>query len=118
MMNKNNDHVGSSFDNFLSEEGILDEVEKTASDRLASFDLAESISHDQMVSRYCDEVIPVAIYEAAVKLFDGNQHNAVRWLNEPARALGGITPLECLSIESGPVEVLDLIGRLEHGIYS
>lgn len=44
--------------------------------------------------------------------------NARKWLTEPARALGGKTPLHYASVELGAREVERLLGRLEHGVYS
>ncbi len=58
----------------------------------------------------------VAAWAAALRLFEGDADAARRWLNEPARALGGRTPLENLDTEAGADEVRDLIGRLEHGV--
>ncbi len=58
----------------------------------------------------------VAAWAAALRLFEGDAAAARRWLNEPAWALGGRTPLENLDTEAGADEVRDLIGRLEHGV--
>jgi putative toxin-antitoxin system antitoxin component (TIGR02293 family) len=41
-----------------------------------------------------------------------------RWLRGPNRALGGQTPLSLLDTEQGAQVVLDVLGRLEHGVYS
>ena len=59
-----------------------------------------------------------AAYRAAVQLFEGDEAAARAWLSEPARALGGGTPLEHLDTEAGASAVRDLIGRLEHGVYT
>jgi len=59
-----------------------------------------------------------AAYRAAVQLFEGDEAAARGWLNEPARALGGNTPLQYLDTETGAGAVHDLIGRLEHGVYT
>jgi len=64
-----------------------------------------------------DRVYRIAnVYRAAVQLFEGNRDHARQWLNQPAKALGGQTPFELLDTEAGADEVLDLIGRLEHGV--
>ncbi len=57
-----------------------------------------------------------AAYLAALRLFEGDEEAARRWFREPAKALGGNTPLEHLDTEAGADEVQDLIGRLEHGV--
>jgi putative toxin-antitoxin system antitoxin component (TIGR02293 family) len=40
------------------------------------------------------------------------------WLKSPQKALGGKTPLEYSDTEPGAREVEDLLGRLEHGVFS
>lgn len=55
---------------------------------------------------------------AALGLFEGNREAAVLWLRRKNRALGGETPLEMSSTEIGGEEVLNLVGRLEHGVFS
>jgi putative toxin-antitoxin system antitoxin component (TIGR02293 family) len=59
-----------------------------------------------------------AIFEDAVDLFEGDVAAAVNWLNTPRKALGDRTPLAYARTEPGAREVEDLIGRLEHGIFS
>ncbi len=64
-----------------------------------------------------DRVYRVATaYRAALQLFEGDSEAARHWLTEPAKALGGNTPLQHLDTEAGADEVQDLIGRLEHGV--
>lgn len=57
-----------------------------------------------------------AVVDDAVQLFEGDRQAALRWLKEPAKALGGATPLDYLDTEAGADAVRDLIGRLEHGV--
>jgi putative toxin-antitoxin system antitoxin component (TIGR02293 family) len=59
-----------------------------------------------------------SVFEAAVDLFEGDAAAAVNWLNTPRRALGDRTPLAYARTEPGAREVENLIGRLEHGIFS
>lgn len=40
-----------------------------------------------------------------------------RWIREPNRALGGRTPLGLLDTEIGAQAVLDVLGRIEHGVF-
>lgn len=56
------------------------------------------------------------VFARAIELFEGNSENARRWLTNPARALGGRTPLDFASTDVGAIEVENLIGRLEYGI--
>jgi putative toxin-antitoxin system antitoxin component (TIGR02293 family) len=59
-----------------------------------------------------------AIFEDAVDLFEGDVAAAVNWLTTPRKALGDRTPLAYARTEPGAREVENLIGRLEHGIFS
>jgi putative toxin-antitoxin system antitoxin component (TIGR02293 family) len=58
------------------------------------------------------------VYAKALHFFNGDADEATRWLNTVRRALGGVTPLEMARTEIGAQEVEDLIGRLEHGVFS
>lgn len=56
--------------------------------------------------------VDTEVYEAALKLFNGNIEETAIWLNRPQRALGGVKP-----IDAHRDEVLRLIGQLENGVY-
>ncbi len=58
------------------------------------------------------------IVDRAIGLMEGDSPSARRWLISPAKALGGKTPLEYADTEPGAQEVMSLIGRLEHGVFS
>jgi putative toxin-antitoxin system antitoxin component (TIGR02293 family) len=58
------------------------------------------------------------VFEKAVELFEGNVPAAVSWLTTPKKALGSQPPLEYSRTELGAHEVENLIGRLEHGVFS
>jgi|SRR5579859_1918648 len=58
------------------------------------------------------------IYAQALYFFSGDAAEATRWLTTVRRALGGVTPLQMARTEIGAQEVEDLIGRLEHGVFS
>jgi putative toxin-antitoxin system antitoxin component (TIGR02293 family) len=59
-----------------------------------------------------------AIFEDAVDLFEGDAAAALNWLTTPRKALGDRSPLAYARTETGAREVENLIGRLEHGIFS
>lgn len=44
--------------------------------------------------------------------------NGRRWLLSPQMGLGGAVPLEFAETEVGAREVENLLGRIEHGVYS
>jgi putative toxin-antitoxin system antitoxin component (TIGR02293 family) len=59
-----------------------------------------------------------SVFELAVGLFEGKQSDALKWLTTPKKVLENKTPLSYSRTELGAREVENLIGRLEHGIYS
>ncbi|NOY90324.1 MAG: DUF2384 domain-containing protein [Deltaproteobacteria bacterium] len=48
----------------------------------------------------------------------GSRDRATEWLRMPNMALGGDVPRTWLDTDAGTAEVLRLLGRVEHGIYS
>jgi putative toxin-antitoxin system antitoxin component (TIGR02293 family) len=53
----------------------------------------------------------------AIKVF-GDAEDARQWLSSPQFGLGGAVPLEYAKSEVGAREVENLLGRIEHGVYS
>lgn len=58
------------------------------------------------------------VYKSAVDLFEGDKAKAREWLLSPVRGLGGRRPVEMVATTAGAEAVLDLIGRLEHGVFA
>lgn len=52
------------------------------------------------------------------ELFEGDSEAGLRWFQSPNRALGGLSPIEAAATETGAREVENLIGRLEHGVFT
>ena len=52
------------------------------------------------------------------ELFEGNTEAGMRWFQSPNRALNGQSPIEIAATETGAREVENLIGRLEHGVFT
>ena len=52
------------------------------------------------------------------ELFEGNAEAGMRWFQSPNRALNGQSPLQIAATETGAREVENLIGRLEHGVFT
>ncbi len=48
----------------------------------------------------------------------GNKQSFFKWLNLPNTALGGMEPQELVEIPGGVSKVKDILGRIEHGVYS
>lgn len=47
-----------------------------------------------------------------------DEDKAASWLRTPNRALGGSTPLKMLDTDLGARQVEEVLGRIEHGIFS
>lgn len=58
------------------------------------------------------------LWDLARELMSGDEKAAVQWLREPQALLADETPLEHAKTELGAREVEDLIGRLNHGVFS
>lgn len=48
----------------------------------------------------------------------GSEKKASRWLHASNRALGGEAPLALLDTDVGARQVEEVLGRIEHGVYS
>jgi putative toxin-antitoxin system antitoxin component (TIGR02293 family) len=48
----------------------------------------------------------------------GGADEARAWMKSPQRALGGRTPLAASDTEAGAEAVFDLLGRIEHGVFT
>lgn len=48
----------------------------------------------------------------------GSKETFFKWLNLPNTALGGMEPQELIEIPEGVSKIRDILGRIEHGIYS
>lgn len=58
------------------------------------------------------------IYGKAIELFEGDEIAARAWLGKKQQGLGGTVPFDLVKSEVGAREVENLIGRLEHGVFS
>lgn len=77
--------------------------------------LAEARTLDPVVG---DRLYRLArLYALATEVLE-DDGAALRWLRSPQRALSGAVPLERAATDAGAREVEQLLGRLEHGVYS
>lgn len=60
----------------------------------------------------------IAIFNAAIKLFEGDEDKATTWLNKSVKGLGNKRPIDMAITQMETKLVLDLISRLEDGIVS
>ena len=58
----------------------------------------------------------IQVLDAVISLHNGDLTMAMSWLHCPAKGLGGEIPMNILTTPSGVQAVVDLIGRIEHGV--
>lgn len=101
---------------------LSEELEATVEQVLAWIDINHRTYQrrkELLTSAESEKVLRLLKLESeAAKLFGGDAKKGHRWLTEPALALGGTPPIELADTESGYELVHDLIGRIEHGVYS
>jgi putative toxin-antitoxin system antitoxin component (TIGR02293 family) len=56
-------------------------------------------------------------FQRAIEVL-GSLDKARRWFSRPKRALGEKTPMEFCDTEPGAEEVCNLLGRIEHGVFT
>jgi len=58
------------------------------------------------------------VFYKTLRMFRGDLERARLWFTTPRPTLGGNTPFEMTSLEPGALEVEDVIGRIQYGVYS
>ena len=80
--------------------------------------LLRKIKEGRLTGGQSERMIRVArLLEKATQVL-GTQSHAVRWLKMPRVQLRGICPLELADTELGAEEVVNLLGRIEHGVFA
>ncbi len=74
---------------------------------------------DQLLPFQTAEVIIslMRAHQKATEIF-GSEEKSVEWLKSPNAVLGGISPVQALNSRFGAEEVMDILGRIEYGVYS
>ena len=81
--------------------------------------LARRREEGRLTSEESDRLLRASrVFGRALALFEGDVDAARTWLSTPALALSNRTPQEISSTDIGAREVENLIGRLEHGVFS
>jgi putative toxin-antitoxin system antitoxin component (TIGR02293 family) len=81
--------------------------------------LARRKTEGRLTSDESERLLRISrVFENAVDLFEGDSTNALKWLTTPKRVFENQTPLEYSRTELGAREVENLMGRLEHGVFS
>lgn len=58
----------------------------------------------------------VQALDAVLSLHKNNTARTLSWLHRPAWGLGGVAPAQLLNTPLGVQAVIDLVGRIEHGV--
>lgn len=75
-------------------------------------------SKDALKRNYSVQLFEVSdLFLYGIDVFESKDH-FFKWLQLPNTVLGGIEPQDLIEIPGGISKVRDLIGRIEHGIYS
>ena len=74
---------------------------------------------NKLTASESDRLVSISrLLSLSIELFEGDKAKAFRWFMNSNRALGNLSPLEMAATETGSREVENLIGRLEHGVFS
>ena len=72
----------------------------------------------QLSAAESDRLLRLARVAAEAESVLGAPDKAGQWLQKPNRALRGAVPLDLLDTSLGAEEVVTVLGRIEHGVYS
>jgi putative toxin-antitoxin system antitoxin component (TIGR02293 family) len=65
-----------------------------------------------------DQLVQIArVYIQAIEVLE-EREKAAEWIKRKNRALGNNAPIELMDTSAGINMVLDVLGRIEHGVYS
>lgn len=59
-----------------------------------------------------------SLFKKVTALFEGNAKQADRWMQTSQPSLGGKRPIDVAVTPGGVRRVEDIVGRLEHGVYT
>ena len=93
-------------------EGLLGYSPSTLARRKKSDDKTLTTEESDKVVRFARLLV------LAIKMMDGDEEAARRWMNSKVPALGNKTPLEMAATEAGARRVEDVISGLSYGMFS
>lgn len=71
---------------------------------------------DALRRLFITSMVPMDVWAAADKLFDGNEQSAINWLCATAFGLGGVRPVDAIRTRDGKEAVMCLMRQLLYGI--
>ncbi|POA28207.1 MULTISPECIES: antitoxin Xre/MbcA/ParS toxin-binding domain-containing protein [unclassified Pseudomonas] len=85
--------------------------------RISSSTLARRVSAGRLSKAESDQICAlVGVLNAATELFEGDLSAARQWMKSPVRGLNSRAPIDMMATRVETQTVMDLIGRLEHGV--
>ena len=97
MKSKNNQHIGSNFDDFLREEGIYEEVEAAALKKVIAVALARQMKRRRISVANLAEALGTSRAAVSRVLDEENTSITLTTLSRTARALGCKVRLEIVA---------------------
>lgn len=86
--------------------------------RLRKRTLARRKGENRLTAAESERLVRLARVAARAEEVLGDRDASLRWLRKPNRALGHVSPIELLDTDLGLDAVLDVLGRIEHGVFS
>lgn len=83
-------------------------------------ELLDDASYSQIkaaLDRAAFQSLSESVRRRALEVF-GGEASAAEWLTTKIMALGGHTPIDTLMRADGEEEILAILGRIEHGVFS
>ena len=107
-----------SLERFSKKSGLpIDLVRKAV--RLTPRTMIRRKSLNRLSPEESDRLVTISrLFAFTLELFGGRTERANEWFTSPNRALGRRSPIDMAATEVGSREVENLIGRLEHGVFS
>jgi len=105
------EHFRSNMDISLDEAADLVRIRRRTLSRRKSEGRLQPDESDRLVRAS-------RVFGRTLELFEGDAAAARQWLAHPQPALGGVVPWAIARTDVGARAIEDLIGRLEHGVFS
>jgi putative toxin-antitoxin system antitoxin component (TIGR02293 family) len=102
----------------VAERLALDRREVSETLDLPERTLARRKNERRLQPAESDRLVRLARVAAQASEVLGDAERASRWLHRPNRALGGVAPLALLDTDVGAQQVEQILGRIEHGVFS
>lgn len=112
------DGISKAYLTCLKEETSLDYEALAQALSVTRSTLINKKSDQKFSDHVSERIIAVAeIYSFGYEVFESKDHFN-KWMFAPNQALGGAAPFDFMDNQFGREEIKNLIGRIEHGVFS